>query len=268
MRAKIEFDILQNQKLISQPYDVGMLKITRGILRMGIYLSQSFLVGMLFVVGPFPAAIAAEVAEVPAEYALAEQAMDEQDLNEAAIHFRKAAEQNYLPAQTALGELMYASEDFEESFGWFLMSAYQGDAAGAYDLGKMYAEGNGVEKNLSKAVYWITHAAEKNYLPAAENLAVAYREGLLGLAKDPDQAKIWESRLPGLRAASQKELVEKLAALKAAQREARKAALKEAAEKKEAAKKAENEAAAKKVDDADVATTKSAADNTVPVKAK
>ncbi len=233
-------------------------------MKMSINLSQSFVIGILLFIGISPAAFA----DVPAEYAIAEQAMDEQDLNEAAIHYRKAAEQNYLPAQTALGELLYASQDFEAAFGWFLMSAYQGDAAGAYDLGKLYAEGNGVEQNLNKAVYWITHSAEKNYLPAAESLAIAYRDGLYGLAKDPDKAQIWESRLPGLRAASQKELLEKLAALKAAQREARKAAFKEAAEKKEAAKKAENEAAAKKVDDADVATAKNAAESTTPVKTK
>ena len=231
---------------------------------MSINLNRSLVIGILLLIGFSPAAFA----DVPIEYALAEQAMDQQDLNEAAIHYRKAAEQNYLPAQTSLGELMYASQDFEEAFGWFLMSAYQGDAAGAYNLGKMYAEGNGVEKNLNKAVYWITHAAEKNYLPAAEIIAVAYREGNLGLAKDLEQAKKWESRLPGLRAASRKEFAEKLAALKAARREARKAAFKAAAEKKEAAKRAEIEAAAKKVDDADVATSKKAAENTMPSKAK
>ena len=231
---------------------------------MNIYLNRSFVIGMLWLIGFSPAAFAV----VPAEYAIAEQAMDEQDLREAAIHYRKAAEQNYLPAQTAMGDLLRISQDYEEAFGWYLTSAYQGDAAGAYGLGQAYANGEGVEKNFEKAVYWIKHAAEKNYLPAAEAMAVSYRQGSLGLAKDLDQAKIWESRLPALRAASVKELAAKLAELKIAQIEARRAAIKEAKEQKEAAKKAEDEAAAKKVDAADEVTAKNPVENTKPVQAK
>lgn len=234
------------------------------MMKASINLSQSFVIGIVLLIGFSPVALA----DPAAEFALAEQAMDEQDLREAAIHYRKAAEQNYLPAQTALGELLHGSEDEEEAVGWFLMSAYQGDAAGAYDLGQMYVNGFGIEKSSEKALYWIRHAAEKNYLPAAETLAVAYRAGNLGLAKDLDQAKKWESRLPGLRAASQKELEEKFAALKAAQKAARKAAFEEAKEKREAAKKAEDEAAAKKVDAADEATAKNAVENTKPVQTK
>jgi TPR repeat protein len=231
---------------------------------MGINLSHSIVIGSLLFIGFSPVALA----DVNGEFALAEAAMDEQDLHEAAIHYRKAAEMNYLPAQTSLGELLHTSQDFDEAFGWFLMSAYQGDAAGAYDLGQAYANGEGVEKDFAKAVYWIKVAAEKNYLTAAETLTAAYRTGDLGLAKDPDQVKKWESRLPGMRAASQKAFIERMAELKAAQREMRKAARKEAAAKIEAAKKAENEAAAKKVDSADVATAKNAAENTKPVQAK
>jgi uncharacterized protein len=231
---------------------------------MDLNLNRLFVIGMLWLIGFSPAAYAV----VPTEFALAEAAMDEQDLREAAIHYRKAAEQNYLPAQTAMGDLLRISQDFEEAFGWYLTSAYQGDAAGAYGLGEAYANGEGVEKNFEKAVYWIKHAAEKNYLPAAEFMALAYRQGNIGLAKDLDQAKIWESRLPALRAASAKEFKEKLAELRTAQIEARKAAIKEAKEKKEAAKKAEDEAAAKKVDAADEVTAKSASENTAPVQTK
>lgn len=236
---------------------------------MGMNLSQSFVIGILLFIG-FSPVVLADVAEkdVMGEFALAEQAMDEQDLHEAAIHYRKAAEQNYLPAQTALGELLRTSQDYEEAFGWFLMSAYQGDAAGAFGLAQMYANGEGVEKSLEKAPYWITHAAEKNYLPAAEALAAAYRMGDFGLTKDLDQAKKWESRLPALRAASQKIYAEKLAALKAAQKEARKAAKEAAVANKAAAKKAEDDAAVKKVDDEDAAIAKNAAEKTKPVQAK
>jgi len=264
LRAKFDFDILGLEILIFLAMLSRNNENYMGITEMGINFNKTIVIGALLLTGFSPVALADAIGEL----ALAEQAMDEQDLHEAAIHYRKAAEMNYLPAQTSLGELLHTSQDFDEAFGWFLMSAYQGDAAGAYDLGQMYANGEGVEKNLVKAVYWIKLAAEKNYLAAAETLAAAYRTGDLGLKKDPDQEKKWSSRLPGMRAASQKAFIERMAELKAALKEMRKAARKEAAAKIEAAKKAENEAAAKKVDSADVATAKNAAENAKPVQAK
>ena len=229
---------------------------------MNINRCISNVIGVLLFI-TFPSIALAD--DIPLEFAIAEQALDEQDLNEAAIHFKKAAEQlNYLPAQTALGDLMRIAQDYEAAFGWYMMAAYQGDVAAEYGMGRAYASGEGVEKNSAKAVYWIKHAAEKNYVAAAEAMAVAYRKGELGLTKDIDQAKIWEARLPALRAVEQKELTEKLTALRKAQRQARIDAIKEAAARKEAAKKAADEAATKKVDAADVATAKNASDDTKP----
>jgi len=231
-------------------------------------LSHTLMVGILLLIAYSPSALADVPAEVPEEYAIAQQAMDEQDLHEAAIHFRKAAEQNYLPAQSSMGDLLRTSQDYEDAFGWYLTAAYQGYAPAEYALGRAYASGEGVEKNSAKALYWIKHAAEKNYVAAAELMAMAYRTGDLGLTKDIDQAKIWEARLPALRAAENKELNEKLVALKAAQRQARIDAFKAAAARKEAAKKAEAEAVTKKVDAADVATAKNATENTKPEQVK
>jgi hypothetical protein len=163
---------------------------------------------------------------------------------------------------------MHSTQENDEAVGWFLMAAYQGDAAGAYNLGQMYAVGEGVEKNSEKALYWIKHAAEKNYLPAVEVLASAYRKGNLGLTIDLDQAKNWESKLPALRAAAKKIIDQELAASAAAKKAAYEAAVEKAAAKKVAAKKADDEAAAKKVDDEDEATAKKAAEKTEPVQAK
>jgi len=204
------------------------------------------------------------------DFALAESAMDEQDLQQAAIMYRKSAEQNYLPAQTALGELMRISQDGEEAFGWFLMAAYQGDAAAAYSLGQMYANGEGVEKNLAKAVYWTKHAADKNYLAAAKAMAVGYRTGKggLGLTIDIEQAKMWESRLPGMEQAAQKEAKEKYAALRAAKIAARKAAFMAEFARRKAAEKAEAKAAMQKVDEADELNAKNPAEKSQPVQTK
>ena len=234
------------------------------MMKMSIRLGQLFGIGILALIVVSPVALADPAGDV----ARAKEALDREEITEAAKIFRQAAEQNYAPAQVGLGELMHTTQEFDEAVGWFLMAAYQGDAAGAFDLGQMYAVGEGIEKNSEKALYWMKFAANKNYLPAVDVLATAYRKGDLGLTIDLDQANKWESRLPALRAAAQKIFEEKLAALKAAQKETRKAAIEEAAAKKAAAKKAENEAAVKKVDDADESTAKKAADKSEPVQTK
>ncbi len=235
-------------------------------MKMSINLGRSYLVGIVLV------ACLSQVAFANPEedFALAESAMDEQDLHEAAINYRRSAEQNYLPAQTALGELLRISQDSEESFGWFLMAAYQGDAAAAYDLGQMYANGEGVEKNLAKAVYWTKHAAEKNHLAAAQAMAIGYRTGKggLGLTIDLEEAKVWESRLPGMEQASQREVKEKYAALQAAKIAARKAAFMAEVARRKAVKEAEENAAAKKVDDADELNAKNPVEKSQPVQTK
>jgi TPR repeat protein len=233
---------------------------------MSISLGRSYLVGIVLM------ACLSQVAYADPEedFALAESAMDEQDLHEAAVNYRKSAEQNYLPAQTALGELLRISQDYEEAFGWFLMAAYQGDATAAYDLGQLYANGDGVEKNLVKALYWNKHAAEKNHLAAAEAMATGYRTGKggLGLTIDPEQAKVWESRIPGMRQAAEKEVKEKFVKLQAAKLNARRAAYKAEKARKEAAKEAEEKAATKKVDDADVLNAKNPVEKSQPVQTK
>lgn len=235
-------------------------------MEMSISLGRSYFAGIVLMVCFSQVAFAGP----EEDFALADSAMDEQDLHEAAINYRRAAEQNYLPAQTALGEMLRISQDSEEAFGWFLMAAYQGDATAAYDLGQMYMNGEGVEKNLAKAVYWTKNAAEKNQLAAAKAMAVAYRTGKggLGLAIDTEQAKIWESRLPGMEQASLKETQEKYAALQAAKIAARKAAFQAEVARRKAAKEAEEKAAMKKVDDADELNAKNPVEKSQPAQTK
>ena len=207
-------------------------------------------------------------ADTAADMARAELALDRQDLTEAAKLFRQIAEQNYFPAQVALGELLHAAQDNEEAFGWFMMAAYQGDAAAAYDLGMMYVSGEGVEQNLVKALYWVKFAAEKNNLVAVQAMIAAYRGGELGLTVDLDQASKWEAKEVPLRAAAKKIADKALADMRAAQKAEFEASVKEDAERKLAAKKAADEAAAKKVDDADEASPTKASEKTKPVKTK
>jgi TPR repeat protein len=136
-----------------------------------------------------------------------------------------------------------------------MMAAYQGDAAAAFNMGQMYSAGEGIEQNTEKAIYWIKLAAGKNYLPAVEMVASAYRNGGFGLPIDADQAKNWESKLPALRLAAKKDYDKKMATMKTEY----KASMKADIAKKAASKKASDETAAKKVDDADEETATKAA---------
>jgi TPR repeat protein len=190
-------------------------------------------------------------ADPAGDVALGREALLREDIPVAEKLFKKAAEQNYLPAQVEIGDLLHAQQELEESFGWYMMAAYQGDAAASFNMGQMFAAGEGVEKNLEKALYWIKFAAGKNYLPAQEVLITAYAEGGIGVKQDPEQAKNWETKAIALRAAQKKIIDQQFAASKAARKAANEAAAKEAAETKAAVKNAGDAAAAKKVDDAD-----------------
>jgi len=55
--------------------------------------------------------------------------------------------------------------------------AEQGYAGAQYDLGQMYAEGQGVPQDDAEAVTWYRRAAEQGYAPAQGNLGVMYDNG-------------------------------------------------------------------------------------------
>ncbi len=231
---------------------------------MNIKHSQSFGIGLLALIAMTSYAFA----DVAGDMALAEKFLNREDVTEAAKMYRKAAEQNYLPAQVALGGLMHTTQEFDEAFGWFMMAAYQGDAAAAYNLGQMYLVGEGAEKNLVKALYWIKTSADKNYLPGVKIMALAYQSGDLGLKVDLEQAKKWEATMTALGSAEKKVVKTELKAARTATRAAYEAAEKDAAATKEASEKAADESAEKKVDEADEAAATKAADKSEPVKAK
>lgn len=166
----------------------------------------SLLVGILYFGLLSPIAFATPEEDM----ASAEKSFNEEDIKEAARFLRLAAEQNYFPAQIRLGEFMNASDDHDEAFGWFLTAAFQGDAAGQYNLGQMYALGYGTQQNFEKALYWTKKAAEQNFLPAVQLLAMSYKvipetdnkkskvKNFLGVIPNQVQADFWAAKLPEL----------------------------------------------------------------------
>jgi len=152
--------------------------------------------GQLFWIGIWTLGMlsSAALADPAQDTARAEEAFRAGDLTQTIPLFKKAASAGYAPAQARLGEILDVSEFNEEAVTWFRKAADQGNAAGEFGLGRMYALGEGIEKDPKKALYWITLAAEKDYLQAVKLLAQAYRTGQLGLTVDPQQAQLWEAK--------------------------------------------------------------------------
>jgi TPR repeat protein len=168
--------------------------------------TQLLLAGALFFSLLPPIALATPEEDL----ASAEKSLMEEDIKEATRFLKLAADQNYLPAQVRLGEFMYGATEYDEAFGWFLTAAYQGDAAGQFNLGQMYVGGFGVDKNQAKALFWYKKAAEQSFLPAVRLLAAAYdtlknnsdskKTSVDSLIVEPnqEQADFWSAKIPEL----------------------------------------------------------------------
>ena len=63
--------------------------------------------------------------------------------------------------------------DFQET----LQVAKQGNAQAQFNLGLMYANGQGVRQDNAQAVQWYRKAAEQGYANAQYNLGVMYAKG-------------------------------------------------------------------------------------------
>ncbi|MDD5274073.1 MAG: tetratricopeptide repeat protein, partial [Methylovulum sp.] len=108
------------------------------------------------------------------------QGVDE-DKGQAAMWYRKAAEQGNTDAQTNLKAMPYVE------------AAGQGDAEAQYNLGMMYAGGNGVAKDDVKAVEWYEKAANHGLAKAQYILGVMYAKGE-GVRKNETQAVNWYTK--------------------------------------------------------------------------
>jgi TPR repeat protein len=158
----------------------------------------------------------------------AEKALDIDGVSAAIKIYLQAAELNYTPAQVQMGEFADFAQFYEEAVGWYLMAATQGDAAGQFNLGKMYSLGNGIEKDEAKAAYWIRRSAAKDYTPAVKYIVQAYQVGLLGFKVDQDLARSWGAKAKRLEAIEKKAAAKRLEDLAAAKKKLREDAAKKA----------------------------------------
>lgn len=71
--------------------------------------------------------------------------------------------------------------------------AEQGNASAQYNMGVIYDEGYGVERDYGKALDWYRKAAEQGFAKAEHNLGILYQEGH-GTEADPAEAARWFQR--------------------------------------------------------------------------
>lgn len=87
-------------------------------------------------------------------------------------------------------EKYWESKQYDKCFEGHLVLAEQGYPLAECQIGYFYFDGLGVEKDLSKAVYWTRRAAEHGDRDGQYNLAWFYEEAL-GVEQDMDMAKHW-----------------------------------------------------------------------------
>ncbi len=99
-------------------------------------------------------------------------AYDRGDYDTALKEWRPLAEQGLSQAQYNLG-LMYAegegvAQDYQEAVRWYRLAAEQGHASGQFSLGAMYIAGQGVPKDYVLAHMWMNMAAAKRVKKAGK----------------------------------------------------------------------------------------------------
>ena len=97
-------------------------------------------------------------------------------------------------AQYNLG-LLYARgqgvpQSYQKAAEWYQKAAEQGVAAAQYNLGVMYANGEGVTKNPDEAAKWFLKAADQGVSSAQSSLGQIYNEGE-GAFKNYSEAEKW-----------------------------------------------------------------------------
>ena len=112
----------------------------------------------------------------------------------AAASFMRSAQQGDARAQYNLG-VMYANgegvrQDDAEAVRWWRLAAAQGNASAQYSLGVMYDNGRGVRQDDAEAVRWYRLAAEQGDAGAQLNLGVMYANGE-GVRQDYVRAHMW-----------------------------------------------------------------------------
>ncbi len=118
------------------------------------------------------------------------------DYAQAALWYRKAAEQGYAAAQYDLGDLYLFGHgvhvDYVQGVTWFRKAAEQGYPAAQTDLAHFYLTGKYVPQDYAQAVYWYSTAAKRGNPDGQAVLGTLYEEGR-GVPQSYTEAYFWMS---------------------------------------------------------------------------
>lgn len=109
------------------------------------------------------------------------QAAREGNAKQAFSLYTKAATAGIASAQYELGEI-YAkgqgvNQDYNRAVEWYTKAAKQGLAQAQYALGKLYEGGDGVPQDYKQALVWYRKAADQGYANAQTAIGVLYQQG-------------------------------------------------------------------------------------------
>lgn len=96
----------------------------------------------------------------------------------------------YANTLTQQAENAYIKGKYSQAKNLFEKAAKQGDITAQYNLGYLYEQGQGVDKNLQKAFKWYEKAAKQGYVDAQYNVATFYYTGR-GVQKNLQKALYW-----------------------------------------------------------------------------
>ena len=115
------------------------------------------------------------------------------DLRDAAVWYRKAAEQGDAEAQNNL-EALYATDreprSYPEVVRWYRAASGAGRSGSTSNLAMMYLQGRGTPRDLEQAFELFQKAANQGYAVAQNNLALMYANGQ-AVARDYTWAYAW-----------------------------------------------------------------------------
>ena len=83
-----------------------------------------------------------------------------------------------------------AAQEYRGAAWWYRKAAMQGHTSSQHNIGFLYLQGLGVERDYERAIRWFRVAAEKEYPPSEYNLGKAYMDGL-GVTEDYEIANHW-----------------------------------------------------------------------------
>ena len=105
--------------------------------------------------------------------------------------FQSTAWADTLEQQFQQGLTAYEQSNYQTAFKLWLPLAEQGDANVQFNLGVMYAEGQGVKQDDFEAVKWYRKAAEQGDADAQAILGFLYLLGERGVQVNKSLAKEW-----------------------------------------------------------------------------